>query len=277
MEIKIPPLGGTVTEAFLATWLVADGAFVRVGEPIYVLETDKASTDIESPGTGRLQILKEPGGPFPVGTVVGKLQFTFRRAESTLPVAPNVNVTDETMFESPSGDKKFVLPRYALATDLVEMVVEPRIVISDVAGVPVLSVSFAKIRGAPPPVEELTHTVGTRLTIMVPGVGGPHEVRAIAFPKVQFDVTQQVMTAELPLSTIGLREQLIAAFGSLEANSTLIIARRISVAVPTGTTFPDGEMAYTSQDFTFDTVVPPSPLILSERHRDRLAGQGDNQ
>src|SRR4029453_5192265 len=112
---------------------------------------------------------------------------------------------------------------------------------------------------------------------MVPGVGGPHEVRAIAFPKVQFDVTQQGMTAELPLSTIRPREPLIPAFGSLEANSTLIIARRISVAVPTGTTFPDGEMAYTSQDFTFDTVVPPSPLILSERHRDRLRGQGAHQ
>jgi hypothetical protein len=49
--------------------------------------------------------VKEPGGPYPVGTLVGKLQFTFRRGESTLPVAPSVNVTDETMFESPSGDK----------------------------------------------------------------------------------------------------------------------------------------------------------------------------
>jgi pyruvate/2-oxoglutarate dehydrogenase complex dihydrolipoamide acyltransferase (E2) component len=277
MEIKIPPLGGTVTEAFLATWLVADGAFVRVGDPIYVLETDKASTDIESPGAGALQILKEPGGPFPVGTVIGKLRTQFRRAESTLPVAPNVNVTDETMFESPSGDKKFVLPRYALATDVVEMVVEPRIVITDVAGVPVLFVSFAKIRGAAPPVEELTHSVGTRLTIMVPETGAPHATRKIVFPKVQLDASGQVLTAELPLSTIGLREQLIAAFGSLEANATLIIARTISVAVPTGTTFPDGEKAYIGQDFTFNTIVPPSPLILSERHRDRLAGQGDNQ
>ena len=277
MEIKIPPLGGTVAEAFLATWLVADGALVRVGEPIYILETDKVSTDIASPGAGTLQILKQPGGPFPVGTVIGKLRLHFRRAESTLPVAPNMIVTAETVFESPSADKKFVLPNYALATDLVEMVLEPRIVISDVAGVPVLSVSFAKIRGAAPPVEELTHTVGTKLTITVPEAGDPHGTRKIIFPKVQFDASGQILTAGLPLSTIGLREQLIAAFGSLEANATLTIARTISVAVPTGTTFPDGEKAYTGQDFAFETIVPPSPLILSERHRDRLAGQGDDQ
>ena len=38
-----------------------------------------------------------------LGTVIGKLHSHFRRTESTRPVAPSVNVTDETMLESPSG------------------------------------------------------------------------------------------------------------------------------------------------------------------------------
>jgi hypothetical protein len=186
-------------------------------------------------------------------------------------VAPGVNVTDETMFESPSGDKVFALPRYALATDLVETIVEPRIVISAGAAGPVLSVSFAKVPSAPPPVEGLAHIAAVRLIITVPVGDDPHGVREIIFPTAQFDASQQVLTAVLPLSTFGLREQLIAASGSLEANATLIIAT-ISVAVPTGTTFPNGEKAYVNRDFVLETMVPPSPLILSERHRDRLAG-----
>jgi pyruvate/2-oxoglutarate dehydrogenase complex dihydrolipoamide acyltransferase (E2) component len=273
MEIKIPALSATITEAFLAVWLVADGALVRVGEAICVLETDKASTDLESPADGKLQILKEPGGPYAVGTVIGKVEIHLRRAELTRPVAPSANVTEETIFESPNGNKTFVLPRYALVTDLVETVVEPRIVISASAGVPTLSISCAKVRSAPPPAEMLPHTAGTRLSIVVPVTDDPQAVREIVFPKVHFNVTQQMLEAELPLPGFGLREQLVAAFGSLEANPTLIISRTISVAVPTGTTFPDGEKAYVNQEFILDTVVPPSPLILSEEHRDRLAGQ----
>jgi hypothetical protein len=270
MEIKIPQLGATMTESVFVRWLVADGALVRADEPFYELATFEVTVELSSPTAGTLQILK-PDSSYPVGTVIGKLHSHFRRTESTRPVAPSVNVTDETMLESPSGGRKFALPRYALVTDLVETIVEPRIVISAGAGVPVLSVSFAKVPSATPPVEELPHTAAARLTITVPVVGDLHGVREIVFPTAHFDMSQLMLTAELPLSAIGLREQLIAAFGSLDANATLIIARAISVAVPTGTTFPDGEKAYANRDLVLDTVVPPSPLILSERHRDRLA------
>jgi Biotin-requiring enzyme len=272
MEIKIPKLSDAMTEGLLAAWLVADGALVRSGQAIYQLETDKVATDIDSPAAGTLQILKEPANFYPVGTVIGKLHSQFRRTESTRPVAPSANVTDETRFESPSGDKVFALPRYALVTDVVETIVEPRIAISAGSAVPVLSISFAKVPSAPPPVEGLAHVAAVRLVITVPVSDDPHGVREIVFPTAQFDASQQVLTAVLPLSTFGLREQLIAAFGSLEANATLIIARTISVAVPTGTTFPNGDKAYVNRDFVLETMVPPSPLILSERHRDRLAG-----
>ena len=81
MEIKIPQLSDTMTEGFLVAWLVTDGALVRAGELIYVLETDKATLESESPAAGTLQILKEPASSYPVGTVIGKLR------ESTRPVA----------------------------------------------------------------------------------------------------------------------------------------------------------------------------------------------
>ncbi|WP_182377728.1 lipoyl domain-containing protein [Nocardioides sp. WS12] len=72
MELSIPQLGVTMTEGTLAEWLVADGASVGAGEALYVLETDKTMTEIESPAAGVLTIKVEPGD-YEVGTVVGEL------------------------------------------------------------------------------------------------------------------------------------------------------------------------------------------------------------
>jgi pyruvate/2-oxoglutarate dehydrogenase complex dihydrolipoamide acyltransferase (E2) component len=71
VEIKIPQLGVTMTEGEITEWLVADGASVTEGEPIYNLATDKTETEIESPGAGTLEILGETDKTYEVGTVVG--------------------------------------------------------------------------------------------------------------------------------------------------------------------------------------------------------------
>lgn len=72
MELSIPQLGVTMTEGTLSEWLVADGATVSAGQALYLLETDKTTTEIESPGAGVLTIKAEPGD-YEVGDVVGEL------------------------------------------------------------------------------------------------------------------------------------------------------------------------------------------------------------
>ena len=47
VEIKVPSVGEAITEGVLARWLKADGDAVREGEPLYELETDKASTEVD--------------------------------------------------------------------------------------------------------------------------------------------------------------------------------------------------------------------------------------
>jgi len=71
VEIKIPQLGVTMTEGDITEWLVENGASVTEGEPLYNLATDKAETEIESPGAGTLEILGEVDTTYAVGTVVG--------------------------------------------------------------------------------------------------------------------------------------------------------------------------------------------------------------
>lgn len=61
-------------EGVLAQWLVADGAQVEAGAPIYSLETEKASQDIEAPCPGKLKIIGEAGETYPVGELIGQIE-----------------------------------------------------------------------------------------------------------------------------------------------------------------------------------------------------------
>jgi pyruvate/2-oxoglutarate dehydrogenase complex dihydrolipoamide acyltransferase (E2) component len=72
-QILFPKIGFSMEEGTLTEWLVADGAEVREGEPLYTLESDKSIMEIESPATGRLRIGAEAGAVYPVGAVLGEI------------------------------------------------------------------------------------------------------------------------------------------------------------------------------------------------------------
>jgi len=56
-QIVMPKLGLTMTEATLVDWLKADGDPVKKGEPLFVLESEKSTLEIEAPASGVLRIL----------------------------------------------------------------------------------------------------------------------------------------------------------------------------------------------------------------------------
>jgi pyruvate dehydrogenase E2 component (dihydrolipoamide acetyltransferase) len=73
-EIRVPRLGWSMETGTFVRWLKRDGEPVRVGEPLYELEGDKAAQEIESLDAGVLRIA--PDGPWPgsdvaVGTLLG--------------------------------------------------------------------------------------------------------------------------------------------------------------------------------------------------------------
>lgn len=69
-EVLLPKLGFSMTEGTLAQWLVADGATVREGDPLYAIEADKSTQEVESPASGTIEIVAEAGSDYPVGTVL---------------------------------------------------------------------------------------------------------------------------------------------------------------------------------------------------------------
>ncbi len=60
--ITMPELGQTVSEGTIVEWLVKPGDAVELGQPIFVVETDKANVDVESVAEGVLLQIVVPGG-----------------------------------------------------------------------------------------------------------------------------------------------------------------------------------------------------------------------
>lgn len=73
LTLTIPKLEMSMQEGTLAEWVVADGAEVNVGDVIYLLETDKASREIEAPAAGKLVHKAEAGETYDVGTEIGEI------------------------------------------------------------------------------------------------------------------------------------------------------------------------------------------------------------
>ncbi|HLZ99895.1 MAG TPA: lipoyl domain-containing protein [Steroidobacteraceae bacterium] len=72
-EVLLPKIGFSMNEATLSQWLIADGAQVAAGEPLYSIESEKSVEEIESPASGTLKILAEVGATYPVGTVLAEI------------------------------------------------------------------------------------------------------------------------------------------------------------------------------------------------------------
>ena len=74
VPINIPKLGVSMTEGTLIEWLVADGAVVSEGDPIYLIETDKVENEVAATATGTIRLSGEAGETYPVGETIGEIE-----------------------------------------------------------------------------------------------------------------------------------------------------------------------------------------------------------
>jgi len=74
VEIKVPALGESVSEATIARWFKKPGEPVKVDEPLVELETDKVTIEVPSPSGGVLEsISAQSGETVKVGAVLGAI------------------------------------------------------------------------------------------------------------------------------------------------------------------------------------------------------------
>ena len=75
VEVKVPTLGESVTEATVATWFKKPGDDVAADEMLCELETDKVTVEVPSPATGTLgEIVAEEGATVGVDALLATIQ-----------------------------------------------------------------------------------------------------------------------------------------------------------------------------------------------------------
>ena len=72
VELKVPPVGESITEVYIGTWHKSEGERVEQDENVVELESEKATFDIPAPASGVVsRITKKPGDSASVGEVIG--------------------------------------------------------------------------------------------------------------------------------------------------------------------------------------------------------------
>ncbi len=99
VEIKVPSVGESVTEAVLGEWFKNNGDAVKKGDPLFVIETDKVTLEVESEVDGVLKITVTEGETVVIGGVVGTIDTEAPLDEAAAPEVPPA--TKETAPDEP--------------------------------------------------------------------------------------------------------------------------------------------------------------------------------
>ena len=85
VEVKIPPMGESITGGLLAAWMVKSGDAVRKGQALFSYETDKVTSEGTAEIDGKITLSVEAGTEVLVGQVVASIEAG---AAGNAPLAP---------------------------------------------------------------------------------------------------------------------------------------------------------------------------------------------
>jgi len=99
VEIRVPTLGESVTEATIGRWFKQPGEAVAVDEPVVELETDKVTIEVPAPAAGVLSdIAAKDGSTVAVGALLGRIEEGAGAAAS-----PTAKPSEKTTTARPVG------------------------------------------------------------------------------------------------------------------------------------------------------------------------------
>jgi 2-oxoglutarate dehydrogenase E2 component (dihydrolipoamide succinyltransferase) len=74
LEIKVPPVGESITEVTLSRWIKKDGEAVEMDEVIAELESDKATFELTAEQAGTLKTIAAEGDTLAIGAPVASIE-----------------------------------------------------------------------------------------------------------------------------------------------------------------------------------------------------------
>lgn len=87
IDIKVPAVGESITEAIIGSWTKKTGDFVKMNEVIMLLETDKASVEVVAEKDGVITINSPAGETVKIGAIVASLDTDGKAPQATATTA----------------------------------------------------------------------------------------------------------------------------------------------------------------------------------------------
>jgi 2-oxoglutarate dehydrogenase E2 component (dihydrolipoamide succinyltransferase) len=102
IEVKIPPLGESISSGVLAKWHVADGSIVKKDQPLFELETDKITSEGLADSAGRITFKVQPGTEVKIGEIVAVIDSEAAAVAAPTAPAPAVAAKPAETAQSPA-------------------------------------------------------------------------------------------------------------------------------------------------------------------------------
>jgi 2-oxoglutarate dehydrogenase E2 component (dihydrolipoamide succinyltransferase) len=87
IEVKIPPMGESISSGLLTKWHVGDGDLVKKDQPLFELETDKITTEGTAESAGKIALKVKGGSDVKIGEVVATIDTSAAPAAAAVSVA----------------------------------------------------------------------------------------------------------------------------------------------------------------------------------------------
>ena len=87
-EIKVPAVGESISSGIISLWHRKDGDYVRQGDVLFTLDTDKVSTEVAASAAGLVRIAVKADTEVKIGEVVGRIEDAPEPAAAPAPAAP---------------------------------------------------------------------------------------------------------------------------------------------------------------------------------------------
>ena len=87
-DIKIPAVGESISSGIISLWHRQEGEYVRAGDALFTLDTDKVSTEVAAPAAGLVRIKAPADTEVKIGEVVGTIEDAPAPATSSPAAVP---------------------------------------------------------------------------------------------------------------------------------------------------------------------------------------------
>lgn len=105
LEIKVPPVGESITEVVLSRWVKNDGDFVEMDEIIAELESDKATFELTAEKAGTLKTVASEGDTLAIGAVVCTIEEGSGSPKAESPKAEKAEAPVADKVSAPVAEK----------------------------------------------------------------------------------------------------------------------------------------------------------------------------